>query len=367
MAIDRRQILTLMLAGLAGSATARGEALRQRLFVACRMDAAQTASVACFDSQGREVFATALPARGHDVAVNARRREVAVFARRPGNWFTVIDSGTGIPRHTIHAPEGRHFYGHGVFSGDGRFLYATENNMASGDGLIGIYAAADGYPRIGEFASGGIGPHDLVLMPDGRSLAVANGGLRTHPDTGRETLNTDDMSPNLAVIDLAAGQLSSVFELDRKLRRLSIRHLAVRGDGLLAFGCQHEGDSEDLPPLLGTLSPGGKISLLEVPEDALARLHNYVGSVGFDDSGTWLTATSPRGGAALIWNMRRGALAASLMLPDVCGVAASGPESFLLSSGNAGLKMAMADGSMTAAGGLGWIWDNHTLSLDLGR
>jgi hypothetical protein len=55
------------------------------------------------------------------------------------------------------------------------------------------------------------------------------------------------------------------------------------------------------------------------------------------------------------------------MLPDVCGVAASGPESFLLSSGNAGLKTAMADGSMTGAGGLGWIWDNHTLSLDLGR
>ena len=154
------------------------------------MDAAQTASVACFDSQGREVFATALPARGHDVALNARRREVAVFARRPGNWFTVIDSGTGIPRHTIHAPEGRHFYGHGVFSGDGRFLYATENNMASGDGSSASMPRLTAIARIGEFASGGIGPHDLVLMPDGRSLAVANGGLRTHPDTGRETLNT---------------------------------------------------------------------------------------------------------------------------------------------------------------------------------
>jgi hypothetical protein len=367
MVIDRRQILALMLAGLAGSATARGEALRQRLLVACRMDAAQTASVACFDSQGREVFATALPARGHDAAVNVQRREVAVFARRPGNWFAVIDSGTGSLRHTIHAAEGRHFYGHGVFSQDGRLLYATENNMASGEGVIGIYGAADGYRRVGEFASGGIGPHDIVLMPDGRRLAVANGGLRTHPDTGRETLNPDDMSPNLALIDLAAGRLIAIVELDHMFRRLSIRHLALRDDGLLAFGCQHEGDSEDLPPLLGTLSSSGRLTLLDVPEDALARLDNYVGSVSLDDSGNWLTATSPRGGTALIWNLERGALAASLMLPDVCGVAASGNESFLLSSGNAGLKTAMADGSMTAAGGLGWIWDNHTLSLDSGR
>ncbi len=42
-------------------------------------------------------------------------------------------------------------------------------------------------------------------MPGGRRLVVANGGLRTHPDTGRETLNPDDMSPNLALIDLATG------------------------------------------------------------------------------------------------------------------------------------------------------------------
>ncbi len=161
--------------------------------------------------------------------------------------------------------------------------------------------------------------------------------------------------------------MNAVVELDRGLRRLSIRHLSMRGDGLLAFGCQFEGDSDDLPPLLGTLSPRGKLTLLDVPDDALARLVNYVGSVSFDDSGTRLTATSPRGGAVLIWNMERDALAASLMLPDVCGVAASGEEAFLLSSGNAGLKRVMADGSMAAAGGLGWIWDNHTLSLDLGR
>ena len=193
---------------------------------------------------------------------------------------------------------------------------------------------------------------------------VANGGLRTQPETGRETLNPDDMRPNLAFIDLAQGLPKAAIELDAGLRRLSIRHLACRADGLVAFGCQHEGETEDLPPLLGTVTDSGKLAMIPVPEEPLARLANYVGSVSFDDSGTLLAATSPRGGSTLIWNMARAEVAASLQVPEVCGVAASGRHAFLLSSGQSGLDLVAADGSLSPAGGLGWVWDNHALSFE---
>src|SRR5438552_1061500 len=81
---------------------------------------------------------------------------------------------------------------HGAFSADGSLLYATENDNLTGSGLIGIYDATAGYRRLGEMSSRGIGPHDLALMPDGMTLAVANGGLRTLPESGREVLNPDD-------------------------------------------------------------------------------------------------------------------------------------------------------------------------------
>jgi hypothetical protein len=364
MAIDRRQILTLLLAGLAGTATARGESLRQRLFVSCRMDAAGTASVACFDAEGQEVFATSLPARGHDATIGPDGGALIVFARRPGNWFVVLDRASGRLLRAVHAPEGRHFYGHGVVSADGGILYATENDIATGAGVIGLYATRNGYARIGEFPSGGIGPHDLALLPGGERLIVANGGLRTHPETGRETLNPDDLRPNLAILDQRDGAVAGLFELGPDQRRLSIRHLALRSDGVAAFGCQYQGEDDQLVPLLGTLSADGRIALLDVPEDALARLNNYVGSVSFDDSGRLLAATSPHGGAALFWDMSRQRLADSLAIPDVCGVAPLGPQAFLLSSGNAGLATKPAQGSLQPAGGLGWVWDNHTLSLD---
>ena len=45
-----------------------------------------------------------------------------------------------------------------------------------------------GTSRIGELASFGVGPHEVVLMPDGATLVVANGGIRTHPDRDRAKL-----------------------------------------------------------------------------------------------------------------------------------------------------------------------------------
>ena len=48
------------------------------------------------------------------------------------------------------------------------------------------------FARVGEFPTHGVGPHELLLLGDGRTLAVANGGIETHPDFGRAKLNIAD-------------------------------------------------------------------------------------------------------------------------------------------------------------------------------
>src|SRR4029078_13049595 len=179
--------------------------------------------------------------------------EVEVFARRPGNWFIVVNAATGRLVTTILSAKDRPFYGHGAFTLDGKLLYATENNIATGKGLLGIYDASDGYRRLGEIASRGIGPHDIAFLPDGETLVIANGGLRTSPETGREILNKDDMKPNVALIDWRDDANVAALYLDPKLRALSIRHRAIAGDRTIAFGCQYQGDPNDLPPLVGTV------------------------------------------------------------------------------------------------------------------
>jgi hypothetical protein len=363
MVIDRRQLLGGLIAALTAPLGTEAQTLPRRLFVSCRMDAENNASVACFDAEGAEIFSAALPARGHDVTVRPGTQDVVVFARRPGNWFAVVNGRSGDVQSLVPAVTGRHFFGHGAFSADARLLYATENDIATGDGVIGIYDATDGYRRIGELPSGGIGPHDLALLPDGRSFVVANGGLRTHPDSGREILNPDDMKPNLALVDLARGEITARHELDAGLGKLSIRHLAVRPDGLVAFGCQHQGEAEDAPPLLGLLRPSGTPVMLEIDDDALFRMRNYIGSVSFDDTGDYLAATSPQGGSALVWDMARHKVSRSVMLTDVCGAAPNGKAAFLLTSGNAGITASAPSGLSPAPGGHRWIWDNHARLL----
>jgi hypothetical protein len=128
--------------------------------------------------------------------------------------------------------------------------------------VIGIRDADDGYRQVGEFASHGVGPHEVTLMPDGATLVAANGGIRTHPDRERAKLNLDTMAPSLAYLDLASGRLCDAFGLAPRLHRLSIRHLAVNQDGLVAAAMQYEGSKRDRVPLVG-LHDGGAIRLLE--------------------------------------------------------------------------------------------------------
>src|SRR3569833_297573 len=89
-----------------------------------------------------------LPVRGHDVTYSATAGRAVVFARRPGTFAVVFDPDGKAAPVTIASPAGRHFFGHGAFSPDGKLLYATENDFERGKGVIGIYDVAGCYKLI---------------------------------------------------------------------------------------------------------------------------------------------------------------------------------------------------------------------------
>ncbi|MEM7424347.1 MAG: DUF1513 domain-containing protein, partial [Pseudomonadota bacterium] len=110
------------------------------------------------DGELQPVLSLPLPGRGHAAVAHPERPEAVAFARRPGTFAIVLDCMTRSVVAVLDAPPERHFYGHGAFSADGARLYTTENAYEIGEGRIGVWAVDDGYRRIGEFASGGIGP-----------------------------------------------------------------------------------------------------------------------------------------------------------------------------------------------------------------
>ena len=84
-------------------------------------------------------------------------------------------------------------------------------------------------------------PHDIALLGDGRTLIIANGGIRTHPDSGSDELNLAEMQPSLLYVDTETGDLVEQQRLPPALHQLSIRHLAIAGNDTVVFGCQIAG------------------------------------------------------------------------------------------------------------------------------
>lgn len=368
MILGRRRFLAMAAAGaaLAGVRLSPARA-GQGLFVSACTTAAGDHRFAGFTAAGAEAFEVALPERGHGAAPRPGRREIAAFARRPGRFLAIIDTGTGTLRRTVEAAEGRHFYGHGVYSADGGTLYCTENAFdAKASGVIGVYDVAAGYKRIGEMASGGIGPHDIRLMADGRSLVVANGGIETHPDMGRAKLNLGTMRPALTILDRETGDVLDQVAPPAEYHQNSIRHLALGADGLVVAALQYQGDPRSRPPLLLMHRRGEAPRWLSGPDDVRARMRNYCGSASIDASGSVAAVSHPRGGMVTFWSLAEPRFLWAAEAPDGCGVAPDGrPGGFVITSG-AGGALTAADGTTRSLAG-SWLgdrhWDNHLMAV----
>lgn len=245
-----------------------------------------------------------------------------------------------------------------MFSQDGALLYTTENDYEAGEGRVGIWDVAAGYTRAGDFSSGGIGPHDIKRLPGTDTLVIANGGIDTHPDSGRVKLNIPTMAPNLSYI--ADGQIIEVATLAPEHHKNSIRHLAIASNGTVAFGMQWQGDTAE-PPLAGLHSRGSKPRSLVASDADLRAMQGYVGSIAFTADDTQVVVTSPRGGLVQRYGVQSAALKDSTSLIDASGVAPA----------STGVIVSTGTGQLVAVGGAedgirhrsGLKWDNHLVRL----
>jgi hypothetical protein len=350
-----RRALLGSLAALALPRPGWAEAGRPAYLAAART-AGGTYLLCGLSATGATVFSVPLPGRGHAAAAHPARAEAVAFARRPGTFALVIGCATGAVLARLSPPEGRQFSGHGSFSADGARLYTSEVVAAGSEGRIGLWET-EGYRRIGEVASGGIGPHDIRLLPDGR-LAVANGGIATDPED-RSKLNLDSMRPNLTILN-AEGVVADRAELDADLRQNSIRHLALAPDGTVAFAMQWEGDPALSVPLLGLWRPGLDPVLCPPAERDGLAMKGYAASIAFSGDGRLVALTSPRGGRVQVF-AADGTARASLVRGDVSGIAPA-PGGFIVTDGS-GLVAALEDARLRPLAVSPVSWDNHLVAL----
>ena len=370
--ISRRTLL----AGLAATATAapfvrnvRAATPSPLRYIGARVSRSEGAHATVFGEDGAAICDLPLPARGHGFAFHRPTGTAIAFARRPGKFAIVFDPASGRQIRTIEPAEDRRFCGHGVFARSGRLLIATELEYSTGDGVLGLYDANDGYRRVGEYRSGGLDPHELLLLPDGVTLVVANGGILTDPDAPGIKLNRNDMESSLAYIDTRDGTIVAQHRLPDEYAQLSLRHTALTPDGTVAVAMQYEGPSSDRVPLLVTHRLGDKaLAALSAPDQGLGRLRNYCGSVAFDSTARVLAVTSPVGGVAAFWDLGTRRFVGVAEMGDVCGLAATRRiGEFVVTSGLEGAGTVIAAERRIQGFGAdavaGAHWDNHLLRI----
>ncbi|KZM51060.1 DUF1513 domain-containing protein [Labrenzia sp. OB1] len=351
---------------LAASPLNRASADGAPLFASAYRKAGGEYGVGIVDELGQMLAQISLPGRGHGIAVARDGSRFVAFARRPGTFAVVVRPFEDAQPELITSDPGRHFYGHGCFSADGRLLYAVENDFAAARGVVGIYDMSGGATRrIGEFETNGIGPHDILLGPDSRTLIVANGGIETHPDKGREKLNLETMAPSVVFMDSHTGDILAQHGLEKDLHQLSLRHMALDAEGRVWVGGQFEGSPDDVPPLIGIFSQDAAPDLTVIPDPVASGLQNYIGSVAANAGGEVIATSAPRGGQTLFWSASSGAYLGTRSIPDGCGIARIDRGSFLVSDGNGALSLVTdpADPAEVLARPPGISWDNHLFNL----
>jgi len=349
--LDRRGFIRSAGAAFAASLAPRAaEALNRTdtVFGSAFMTADGGHGAALLDEEGQILAKVELPSRGHEVVFSPGNKAV-VFARRPGTFAVAFSTDRSLGPVAFASPPQRHFYGHGAFSVDGTLLYATENDFENARGVIGIYDATDGFRRLGEFATHGIGPHDILLSGD--TIVVANGGLETHPDFGRTKLNVATMRPSLVFLDRRDGTLMGRHTLPDDLSKVSLRHMVEDAQGRLFIAGQHEGNPARIVPLLARWHADTGLETLPVADTAIARLNGYIGSIAINQD--QLAVSSPKSGVMLQVSINDPSKVKMTSHKLVCGLVARG-------TGFAATSLA---GTMRFTGGetrnTSIAWDNH--------
>ncbi|MBS7540286.1 DUF1513 domain-containing protein [Ancylobacter lacus] len=295
--------------------------------------------------------------RLHWVEPSPDGRHAVAVARRPGTAAVVFDRVSGAVVETFEPGPGRVFSGHGRFSADGRRFLAVEIDRASGEGTVSLRDPADGFALRGEWASAGIGPHDM--LGTGGVLVVANGGLE--PGTP-EALGAEEAGSGIAVLDRATGEARAVGRLAPDLASLSLRHLAVAPDGLVVVAAQDVLADGVARPLVHGVGLDGRLTPFEAPDAEWRAFRTYIGSIAFDVSGAYVAAASPRGNRVSVWR-RDGRFIGAVTLVDGCGLAPTRKAGeFLATSGLGEMVRLATDGESVGVVGRrggGPRFDNH--------
>jgi len=291
-------------------------------------DTGKMSFVLClFDLDRDEARTMPMEFFGHGLAQHPVDRHRGVIFEKKGPGCCEVDLRDGRVTRPLTTPKHRAFYGHGAFSRDGSLLFATENNLETGNGLICIRDAKT-YQEIGDFPTHGKGPHDCHLVDEGRTLVITNGGGVLN-DTG------PDAAPSVTFVDARSTKLLERLTFDTP--RINAGHLATTASNdLVAISAPRDGLSPTERGGVTIRTRGGPFVTMTEPEAIVSRMVGESLSLCIVEERAVVGVTNPDGNIVTFWDMAEKRFLKKLDLPAPRGFTRTLDGSYLVLSYGAG-------------------------------
>ena len=261
-------------------------------------------SINAFNTVTRQITKIDIPFFGHTTIQDPRQPQRIVSFEKWGTRSVLVDIKTKSILAHGQAEPGYMFFGHAAYIRNGEALVASEDSYKADDGKLAVMD-----PNTLEIkqsmSSYGSGPHQCMLLDDGKTLLVANGGA---PER--------DIGPNITWIDADTG--NRVKTVDMAIEPYSIYgHIDYSYDGwVAACGFVTTRDHAFTHARAALISPEGKIIPLALPDGILSETL----SVAFLGQSGMVAMTMPGADAMYIWSYHDQALVGKIVAHAPNGV-----------------------------------------------
>jgi len=233
---------------------------------------------------------------GHSVVAIKGRGHAFCLAVIPKHTkdALILDPRDGRITASFSSTKDLDFFGHGVASADGQYLFCSESSKGKLDGVVSVRDGQTG-KLLDQLPSFGQNPHEMIMMPDRKTLLVANAGPLDY-DTKRDGRERT----SLAFIDINSKKLHQ--RLLSKNPNVKLAHFARNPSGRIFVGGV-PGLNKDI--MAGrVMTSDGSSDLVEMPmsEELLKTLVNETLSVVASES--IVAASMPFSNRVLVWDAR---------------------------------------------------------------
>lgn len=243
---------------------------------------------------------------GHGFTPRVNDTNILMITEKHGGGCVEFDLKAGKVLRRIPASPGREFYGHSAFSPDGKLWYCTEAETEDGsyDGVLAVRDADSMELHDKTFPTHGVAPHDCILIDDGDTLVITNGG---------GPVDRTDQAPNVAYVNVKTGEARKLLKF-KNHPRINAGHIAMSSKGeLVCVSAPRDGVPKD-DRWIGAITfyHPDKDGFVTTDDPIREKMKGETLSVSFNEDTRVVAATNPAGDLVTFWDFDTGKLVKSM-------------------------------------------------------